>query len=264
MTADVLRVVATLAVGVVTGIVSAMFGIGGGVVSKPLIRGIGATPLQTVGSTIPAIIPSAFSGTLRYRQEGLVRWRLVAVIGGTGAVFAVLGAILTEVVPGEGRVQILAVTAIVAWTALRVARGGDDPYLHPEAIDEHLAVHASVERLAVTGIAAGLLNGLLGLGGGVVIVPILITWIRVPVKITIATSLACVGIIAVPGTVTHAVLGNIAWEYAIPLAVGVVPGARLGARLAIRASERSLRLAVALLLGVVAVVTAVAELRALL
>ncbi len=262
MDADALRVLATLAVGVVTGVVSGMFGVGGGVVAKPSIRGLGATPLETVGSTIPAIIPSALSGTLRYRREGLVRWRLVSVVGATGTVFAVVGAIATDAVPGEGRVLMLAVAGIIGWTALRIGLGTRETRLDappdPEPRD------APNWQLALTGVAAGLVNGLVGLGGGVVIVPVLTTLLRFPIKVAVATSLACVGIIAVPGTITHALLGNIAWEFALPLAIGVVPGARLGARFTIRASDRSLRVAVALLLGVVAVITALAELRALL
>jgi uncharacterized membrane protein YfcA len=64
--------------------------------------------------------------------------------------------------------------------------------------------------------------------------------------------LVCVGILAVPSTVAHAVLGDIDWRFAVLLAVGVVPGARLGAAAAIRAGSRRLRLAVALLLGAIA------------
>ena len=49
-------------------------------------------------------------------------------------------------------------------------------------------------------------------------VPAFSAWVRLPLKETIATSLACVGIFAVPGTITHAVLGDIDWAFAIPLA----------------------------------------------
>jgi uncharacterized membrane protein YfcA len=82
-------------------------------------------------------------------------------------------------------------------------------------------------------------------------------------KETIATSLVCVGILAVPGTVTHALLGDIDWRFALLLAVGVVPGARFGAVAAIRADRQRLRLVVALFLGAVAVAYAVGEISAL-
>jgi uncharacterized membrane protein YfcA len=73
-----------------------------------------------------------------------------------------------------------------------------------------------------------------------------------------------VGIIAIPGMVTHAVLGHIDWGFAIPLSLAVIPGARIGAGLTIRTSDRPLRLMVATLLSVVAVVYATSELVALL
>jgi uncharacterized membrane protein YfcA len=58
-------------------------------------------------------------------------------------------------------------------------------------------------------------------------------------------------------------LGHIAWRFAIPLCIGVIPGARVGAHWTIRSSDRSLRLAVGTLLGAVAVIYAIGELLAL-
>jgi uncharacterized membrane protein YfcA len=75
----------------------------------------------------------------------------------------------------------------------------------------------------------------------------------------VATSLVCVGALAVPGMITHAVLGNIDWAFAIPLAIAVIPGAQLGAHLAIRSSERGLRLTVAIVLGSIALAYGVGE-----
>ena len=73
-----LEFVLTVAAGFVTGILSAMFGIGGAVVSTPAIRLLGATALQAVGSTLPSVLPSAVTGSVRYRREGLILPRIVA------------------------------------------------------------------------------------------------------------------------------------------------------------------------------------------
>jgi uncharacterized membrane protein YfcA len=81
----------------------------------------------------------------------------------------------------------------------------------------------------------------------------------VRIKPAIASSLACVGVLALPSTITHAFLGDIDWRFALLLAVGVIPGARIGAHLAIRADRRTLRLAVAIFLGVVSVLYAGGE-----
>src|SRR2546430_11195324 len=77
-----------MAGGVETGVLSGMFGVGGAVVSTPAIRALGATPLEAVGSTIPSVIPSAVSGSLRYRREGLIigpvpLWQLPARLPAT-------------------------------------------------------------------------------------------------------------------------------------------------------------------------------------
>ena len=113
------------------------------------------------------------------------------------------------------------------------------------------------------GMASGLLSGLLGVGGGIVMVPGFHEVLKLPTKVAIGTSLACVGLLAIPGTITHALLHDIDWRFAAFLAVGVIPGARLGASLAIRATDRRLRLAVALFLAVISVVYGIGELIAL-
>ena len=111
------------------------------------------------------------------------------------------------------------------------------------------------------GVAASLLSGLLGVGGGTILLPGFLQVLRLPTKEAVATSLACVGILAVPGTITHAFLGGINWRFAGLLAVGVIPGARLGAAAALRASDRRLRLAVAVVMGLLAVFYGGSELR---
>lgn len=80
---------------------------------------------------------------------------------------------------------------------------------------------------------------------------------------SVATSLVCAGAFAIPGTLTHGLLGNIDWRVAALLALTVVPGARLGAAASLRLRERGLATAVALFLGAVAVVYAGGELVAL-
>ncbi|HEX2042319.1 MAG TPA: sulfite exporter TauE/SafE family protein, partial [Acidimicrobiales bacterium] len=120
----------------------------------------------------------------------------------------------------------------------------------------------SLPGAAAIGAVAGSLSGLLGVGGGVVLVPGFSEMLRLPLKTAIATSLACVGILAVPSTAAHALLGDIHWRMALLLAVAVVPGSRLGAVLSIRATNRRLRLAVAAFLGAIAVAYGIGEISA--
>ena len=69
----------TVLIGLVTGILSGMFGIGGAVVSTPAIRALGATALEAVGSTLPSILPSSISGSIRYRREKMILGHIAVV-----------------------------------------------------------------------------------------------------------------------------------------------------------------------------------------
>ncbi|MBV9953430.1 MAG: sulfite exporter TauE/SafE family protein [Acidimicrobiia bacterium] len=266
-----LRDVLTLLAGVATGTMSGLFGVGGAVISTPAIRALGASATIAVGTTLPSIIPGAASGTARYVREQLIDFRIVTWTAPAGVVAAVVGSRLSKAVPGNGHVLMLMTAALLGFSAWRTyATGGRDEAgaeSDSEAADLALPVRdagASNGRYLAIGTAAGLLSGLLGVGGGIVMVPAFTQLARVPLKTAIATSLACVAIFAIPGTITHAIQGDIDWRFALLLAVGVIPGARLGAALTVRADSQRLRVVVALFLGGTAILYAVGELLALL
>jgi uncharacterized protein len=278
MHAGLLRDVLSLLLGFLTGVLSALFGVGGAIVSNPGLRALGAAPLVAVGTTLPSILPGAISGTLRYRREGLIDWRLITPAAAAGLLAVVGGSLLSHAVPGEGHLLLLIIALLLAFTAWRTAftRGvEDDPSSPAGAVDNpaHLDPRpatlplrgASQRRVAAgIGLVAGLLSGLLGIGGGVVMVPAFSELLSLPLKSAIATSLVCVGIFGVPAAITHAFLEDVDWRLAVLLMIGVIPGARVGAALTLRTAERRLRLAVGVFLAVVALVYLVAETRALL
>jgi uncharacterized membrane protein YfcA len=252
------EIVITLLVGVATGVLSGMFGIGGAVVSTPAIRALGATALQAIGSTLPSILPSSIAGSLRYRREDMIRPRLVVFTSAFGVPASVAGSRLSDAVPGNGHALMILTAVLVAYTAYRTAfptlrtLGRADAPMHDEWW-----------RLAIIGVAAGALSGLLGVGGGIIMVPAFSAWVGLPLKPTIATSLTCVGIFAIPGTLTHWYLGHIDWTFAIALSVGVIPGARIGAHFTINTADRILRYSVGAALGIISLVYGVGELLAL-
>ena len=273
-------VLATFA-GMLTGVLSGMFGVGGAVISTPAIRALGAGPIAAVGSTLPSIFPASISGALRYRKEELLNVRVMLWTALSGVAASVGGALLVDQVPGKGHALQILTAGLVAFSAYKLSR----PPRRVESPDElaiegatdagpgaeivaapgaELPVRDEAWRLVLTGLAAGGLSGLLGVGGGILMVPAFTGWVRLPLKEALGTSLACVGVLAIPGTITHALLGHIDWLFALPLAVGVVPGARLGSFLAIRSSDRMLRKLVGIVLGTIAVVYATGEILALL
>jgi uncharacterized membrane protein YfcA len=263
-----LRDALTVAAGVLTGILSGAFGVGGAVVSTPFVRGLGASATIAIGTTLPSVIPSSISGSLRYSREQLIAWTVVVWVVPIGILGAIGGALATEIIPGDGHLQQLVTAGFVAFTAWRTYAVGRGP--RRLVVDE--SRHADEigrttrDRRAFVGIGAlsGALSGLLGVGGGIVMVPAFNQWMKMTLKQSIATSLVCVGLFAIPGTITHAILGNIDWRFAFFLTLGVVPGARIGSALTLHASDLRLRNAAALFLAVVAVIYAAGEIAALL
>ena len=244
---------ATLGVlaGFSAGVLAGMFGVGGGVVSTPAISAIyGVAPVVAVATPLPVIFPTAIVGAETYRRSGQIDLRAAAWISVFGAFAAAAGAALTGIVNGH---LLLIVTAVLlAWQAVEVARGATVRQATAQR-------EATVWVYAGIGLIAGLASGLLGIGGGIVIVPMLAGWLGMPLKRALGTSLAAIVAIVVPGAAVHAALGHIDWGIALVLALGSVAGARVGARIALGTRERTLRLLVGGFLGLVAVAYGVSQ-----
>lgn len=271
-----LRDLLTAVLGLATGVLSGLFGVGGGVISQPGMRLLGLDPLVVIGTALPVIIPGAASGAVRYVREQLIRWPAVWATVPVGLAAAVAGSIASEHVPGDGHLLQLATAGLLGLSSYRMGRATpvlppDEPLAEtdaPEApgraaSDGPYSDRALVPRFVAIGAVSGLLSGLLGIGGGIIMVPAFVQLARMEVKSAIATSLVCVGAFAVPGTITHALQDRVDWRVAIALVVGVIPGARLGAALTIRAADRRLRVGVASFLGCTALLYAAGELSAL-
>jgi len=285
------EIATTLGIGLVSGVLSGAFGIGGGIITTPAIRLIlGAPALIAVGTPLPVIFPSALTGAVSYARNGIADVRTGVICGVAGSGTAVLGAWATRLVGGD--VVLLATAALILYTAadmvLQVVRPprvgleaaeerdaatslegvespeAGEPADEPEPpeqersalLNEHAkpgsegARNAPAARLILIGAATGFYSGFLGLGGGFVLVPMLTRWLGFPIKRAIATSLFAITILAIPGTISHALLGHIDWRIAAGLAVGVIPGALIGARFTLGSADRTVRLAFSALLVV--------------
>jgi len=273
---DVAQAIGVVAVGVAAGALSGMLGVGGAVLTTPGIRALGATPFEGIGSTIPAIFPSALSGTYRYSRAGLVNWRIGLTCGLTGSAFAWIAARTTKDL--NAHVLLVITAVLLGWSGWSIYRSGRDA--HPELdvpdtpevetvhavgahgagavpteeVDERTRTHVGIPLLAVVGACSGFVAGLLGVGGGVVMVPVFTKVLRIPLKEAIASSLVAVAIFSVPALVEHARLGHINWTYAVLLIVGTVPGAQIGSRITVGASERTVRTLAGLFFVTLAVV----------
>jgi uncharacterized membrane protein YfcA len=225
-----------VAIGLVAGVLSGLFGVGGGIVMTPGVQVLlGAPPVVALATPLPVILPTALSGALAYRRRGELDTRVAGWLIVAGVPAAALGAWLTDVVDTE--LLLLATAVLLAWQAIAIMRGARRP------ARERRTPAAAI--LAGIGAAAGFVSGLLGIGGGIVIVPLLAGWLGMPLKRALGTSLLAIVVLVIPGIVVHAALEHLHVPIALALALGAVPGARLGAAAALGAQEHTLRLVVA-------------------
>jgi uncharacterized membrane protein YfcA len=108
-------------------------------------------------------------------------------------------------------------------------------------------------RLALIGLAAGLFSALFGVGGGVVIVPLLLALLGYGTKEATATSLAAIALTSTVGAAAHGALGNVEWDRALLIGIPAMGGLLLGVALKARLSSTALTYAFAALLAAVAI-----------
>ncbi len=285
-----------IVIGVGAGVMSAVFGVGGGALSTPSIRVMGVSAIYAIGTTLPSVLPGVITGMYGYRGRKLVRYDIVAIVAPTGIIAAVLGSVYSHKIPGNGHILMIVTAAILLTNAARLALPKNKRHIdvHQDDIatykshtadppspgiegDSLVAASSSISSsststairarmslrsilvLSSTGVLAGLISGMLGLGGGVVLVPLFANRLRLPLLQATATSLVCIGVLAIPSIVTHSFIGDINWSVAVLLTIGTIPGARLGAHLALRLRENWLRLVAALVLSVIALVYGISE-----
>jgi uncharacterized membrane protein YfcA len=246
-------------IGFAAGYLSGQFGIGGGLVTTPAIRLIlGRPELIAVGTPLPVIIPTAVAGAISYYRSGLVDLRVGMTVGLVGGALSIPAAWATSLVGGD--VVLLVTALLICWMAIDMTVLA----FRPERTAEQRAAHAeragSVLWLLLLGVATGAYSGFLGLGGGFVVVPVLMRWFGFPAKRAFGTSLVAVSVLAVPGSITHYLLGHVDLALAAALTLGVVPGALLGARVTAAANEKTVRLGFAAMLLAVGAILGASEL----
>lgn len=111
----------------------------------------------------------------------------------------------------------------------------------PTADDSSLSRKQLLQGAAI-GLVAGLASGYVGVGGGFIMVPLMLSIIGIPMRKASGTSLIAVMILAIPGVIEQGIIGNINYLAGIAIVIGTIPGAVIGARLVTKVPERTLRL----------------------
>lgn len=275
----------SLVVGLAVGVLAGLLGIGGGMLLVPAFKlGYAMDSLMCTATSLFTIIPTSVSGAISHIRNKTCLPKLGVAAGLGGACLSPLGVWLATLSPDwavMGAAALIITYSSVtmfrkALKAPKVPRGAgagaaDAAAKEAAAEDRAAAIeraHAEAPAIgwceagigAAIGLFAGLASGYVGVGGGFIMVPLMMSILHVPMKLTSGTSLIAVMILAVPGTVTQALLGNINWIAGIAVACGSIPGATLGAKLIPKVPERQLRFLFAGFLVVAAVLLVVNQL----
>lgn len=246
--APLLALLFKLLLGVLLGAAGGLLGIGGGLIAIPiLVHGYGMDQQLAQGTALVMIAPNVLIGFIRYRQTHPIDWRSVAAMGAFAMAATYVAAHVATRLDAR-HLQLgfaLFLIALALYFGWHIAAGANRA---PAAQPHHHPMPAAA--LPVLGLASGLMSGLFTVGGGLVVVPVLVT--RLGMSQTRAQGMALA--LVVPGALialaTYGAAGHVDWRVGLPLAVGGIVSVSWGVRLAHRLNQRHLRtLFCAVLLG---------------
>jgi uncharacterized membrane protein YfcA len=243
-----------LAMGAAVGFLSGMFGVGGGFLMTPLLIFAGVPSAVAVATGANPLIASSITGTIAQYRRKNVDVKLGTIMLAGGAAGALGGVQLIRYFRNAGQVDLFVsllyvvfmgvVGGLMLWESARSMRRQRKGRFHTARRQaQHVWIHGlplktrfRVSKLYISaippvtlGFLVGLLSGVMGVGGGFIMVPILIYWLRVPTNVAIGTSLFQIIFVSAITTVLQAALNRtVDIALALLLMTGGVVGAHIG------------------------------------
>lgn len=263
--------------GAVVGVLSGMFGVGGGFLTTPLLIFYGIPPPVAVASAATQITGASVAGVAVHLRRGGADLRMAAVMTFGGLFGSLLGAFIFRALQASGQIDLVIgllyvillgwIGALMLWDALTTLgylgekREQAEPIRHTRWLSSlplrwrfsASGLYISPVAPLILGFGTGILTVLLGVGGGFIIVPAMIYLLGMPARIVVGTSLAMMLAVSAATTFIHSIsTHSVDIVLAALLLIGSVFGAQYGAVLATRLKPDLLRLALAVLILLVA------------
>ena len=261
-----------LGLGGIVGILSGMFGVGGGFLMTPLLFFIGIPPAVAVATEANQIVASSFSGALAHLKRKTVDLKMGSILLIGGLLGAGIGIIIFNYLKSLGQVDLLVKLCYVAFLgiigslmfieslrAILKTQGGSIPkkVRRPRSFAQQLpfkmrfrtsGLYISVIPPVLVGLLVGILSAIMGVGGGFIMVPAMIYVLGMPTKVVVGTSLFQIIFVTGFTTVLHATTNyTVDIVLAVLLLLGGVIGAQLGSQFGTRLRAEQLRILLALM-----------------
>jgi len=262
-----------LGMGLSVGVLSGMFGIGGGFVITPLLIFLGVPPLVAVGTGVSQVVAVSVSSAINHWRGKNIDFQMGLLLLAGGIIGATTGVALQRLLKALGQLDVFISLSYVlvlgvigslmfleSFRAMRkyqmqphvsARRGGQHTWIQGLPFKMRFRtskLYVSAIPPVGIGIFVGWLTALIGVGGGFVIIPALIYLMRVPTRVAIGTSVFQVIFVAAYSTVLHTTQNfSVDLLLAVPLMVGGVVGAQYGVRIGQLLNAEQLRILLALL-----------------
>lgn len=239
--------------GLVTGFLSGLLGIGGGIIMAPLLLYVpplfGFEPLSmrvVAGLTIVQGLVSCISGALAHHRFRFVSARLSVVMGISIFISALFGAAGARFVSNEILLFIFGGLALIASTLMLLPKKQDEENPNLDLLS------FSRWRAIFVAMVVGILGGLVGQGGSFILIPLMIYFLQIPTRIAVGSNLAIVLFSSTAGFIGKGATGQIEWLLAVPIVLAVTPAAHFGSFASRKIPVLALRRLLALLIAVAA------------
>ncbi len=260
-----------LGLGGLVGILSGMFGVGGGFLMTPLLFFIGIPPAVAVATEANQIVASSFSGVLAHLRRRTVDLKMGTVLLIGGLIGAGLGVLLFNYLKSLGQVDLLVRLCYVVFLGVvgglmffeslnairKTAKGTAMPSRRKHGLVHKLpfkmrfrvsGLYISVIPPVLVGLSVGVLAAIMGVGGGFIMVPAMIYLLGMPTKVVVGTSLFQIIFVTAFTTLLHATTNyTVDIVLAVLLLVGGVIGAQIGTQIGVRMKAEQLRILLALM-----------------
>jgi uncharacterized membrane protein YfcA len=228
-----LDIAAFVALGLLAGAYGTLIGIGGGLIVVPVLVFMHFAPREAAGTSLAVVLANSVSGSISYLRLGRVNIRAGVVFALAGLPGALAGGWIDQFLPGK--IFNLLFGVLLAIVGIRIYLGQNDPADAPAAdARPDNAREFSLPVAIATGLGAGFVASMFGIGGGLIFVPLMIYGFGFPPHVATATSHFIIALTSLLGTVSHAAYSDVLWIPAIAISAGAAVGAQYGARLAQR------------------------------